>query len=853
MQNANAFKIKKQAVYIEGKDRTDEIESYIFEGGKYKITYKSNGKTYNYHPDKIEIIKSAIQSEGTDQVFNYLKSIAEEIGLIIDGRNILESNYSKLSFIPETTVLYNYLNGVEPAKKEVSTSIDIFPFGFNLNQEKGVREAFSNSISVVEGPPGTGKTQTILNIIANALLQNKSVAVVSSNNSATKNVFEKLEKNGISFIAAILGNSENKKQFIEAQSAIPDLSAYQLSEEEKLKIEETTAELFSVLKENLVFKNELATLNLELESLITEFRHFGTLEDALSHFTFKRKIKSDALLSFWIRTERYEEKEQRIPYWEKIINKVRYSIKPKQFYELFYRQMIRVIQFNYYKARIAEINSRKDKLEETLNRFSFDKKMKEHSELSMRLLKHNLYEKYKKKERREYVESDLYFKAKDFIKDYPVIMSTTYSLRKSLAENVVYDYVIIDESSQVDLATGVLALSCAKNAVIVGDLKQLPNVVDSNTARKTEAIFSMYNIPEAYRYSTQSLLSSILHLFPNIARTLLQEHYRCHPKIIDFCNKKFYDNKLIILSEGQKEKEPLLIYKTTVGNHARERVNQRQIDVILEEIIPQQKLQNADLGIVTPYRNQSLELQKIFLSQGFVADTVDKFQGRENDVIILSTVDNEISEFTDNANRLNVAISRAKDQLILLINGNDSESDSNIADLVRYIEYNYPHNTIKSEIHSVFDYLYKAYEEKRRKMISNESKKSVYDSENLMYLLIREVLSINQFSKYDVVLHFPLRNLLSTFSKLSEEEYQYANHHATHLDFLLFNKLGKNPVLAIEVDGYEYHKIGSKQNERDIMKNSILEKYGIPLLRFSTTGSGEKKKLVGALNELVSK
>lgn len=48
MQNTNACTIKKQAVYIEGKDRTDEIESYIFEGGKYKITYKSNGKTYNY-------------------------------------------------------------------------------------------------------------------------------------------------------------------------------------------------------------------------------------------------------------------------------------------------------------------------------------------------------------------------------------------------------------------------------------------------------------------------------------------------------------------------------------------------------------------------------------------------------------------------------------------------------------------------------------------------------------------------------------------------------------------------------------------------------------------------------------
>lgn len=72
----------------------------------------------------------------------------------------------------------------------------------------------------------------------------------------------------------------------------------------------------------------------------------------------------------------------------------------------------------------------------------------------------------------------------------------------------------------------------------------------------------------------------------------------------------------------------------------------------------------------------------------------------------------------------------------------------------------------------------------------------------------------------------------------------------THLDFLIYNKLGKTPVLAIEVDGYEYHKIESRQAKRDHMKNEILEKYRIPLVRFSTTGSRERDKLTKALREL---
>ncbi len=119
-----------------------------------------------------------------------------------------------------------------------------------------------------------------------------------------------------------------------------------------------------------------------------------------------------------------------------------------------------------------------------------------------------------------------------------------------------------------------------------------------------------------------------------------------------------------------------------------------------------------------------------------------------------------------------------------------------------------------------------------------------------MYRLIKEILSQEQFSKYGVILHHPLRDLLLDFSKLTAEEERYARHHATHLDFLIYNKLGKNPVLAIEVDGYEYHKIESRQAERDRMKNGILAKYRIPLVRFSTTGSGEKERLISNLNEI---
>jgi hypothetical protein len=86
---------------------------------------------------------------------------------------------------------------------------------------------------------------------------------------------------------------------------------------------------------------------------------------------------------------------------------------------------------------------------------------------------------------------------------------------------------------------------------------------------------------------------------------------------------------------------------------------------------------------------------------------------------------------------------------------------------------------------------------------------------------------------------------------LNEEECKYAMNPATHLDFLIFNRISKKPVLAMEVDGYKYHKLDTVQAARDLLKNHIMELYEIPLLRFQTNGSGEKERIIEMLDKLV--
>ena len=120
-----------------------------------------------------------------------------------------------------------------------------------------------------------------------------------------------------------------------------------------------------------------------------------------------------------------------------------------------------------------------------------------------------------------------------------------------------------------------------------------------------------------------------------------------------------------------------------------------------------------------------------------------------------------------------------------------------------------------------------------------------------MYLLIKEVLSDNKYASLDVVCHFPLNMLIRNPKLLKEEECRYAMNPATHLDFLIYNRISKKPVLAIEVDGYEFHKEDSRQADRDVLKNHIMEIYEIPMLRFKTNGSCEKEKIIELLDKLI--
>ena len=851
--NPNMYRIS-----IEGREFFNVMSIYEFrsKNNSYWHICFDNGCEKDYRRSDLHIVESCLTQSQSSNVFEYIKQIAglSNIRNEETGEKLLSKMFDKISFVGSDVALAKYLNPSSLQGKRTGCKyVPIFPFGCNNSQYTAVKNAMENQISVIQGPPGTGKTQTILNIIANVLMQGKTVQIVSNNNSAIENVYEKLSspRYNVGFVVAALGSSKNKKLFVEHQDATyPDFSSWKTQEDSSV-LQNGIAELSSQLKNVFDKQEKLACLRQELSQLVTEQNHFNQyIEESEVHIDsikFKKKLSSKQWMLLWQECQLISEEKTTIGFWFKIKVLFKYGVTNWGIYKQDISKAITTFQAMFYRAKQSELSVEIADIEKYLN--SVNKNLLEElCNQSMVVLKDKLARKYEgNSSRKIFSEDDLWKNSYDVLAEYPVILSTTFSSRNSLNLNVVYDYLIMDEASQVDIATGALALSCAKNVVIVGDTKQLPNVVTNDIKTQAKSIFDDFNVSEGYQY-TNSFLQSILDVMPNVTQTLLREHYRCHPKIINFCNQKFYHGELIIMTTDKGEDDVLSVVKTVVGNHVRNHYSQRQIDVIKNEIIPKYVSNPEETGIIAPYKNQVEALSKEITD--IDAATVHKFQGKEKENIIISTVDDEISDFADDPYLINVAVSRAKKKLMLVVTGNEQTKERNITELIDYIQYN-NFEVADSKIYSIFDYLYKQYTKERQVYLQKHKKVSKYDSENLMYSLIEDIICANKYSSLDVVCNFPLNMLIKNPELLNEQECRYALNPATHLDYLIYNRIGKKPVLAIEVDGYSYHKEDTIQASRDLLKNHIMELYEIPLLRFKTNGSGEKDKIVEMLDKLV--
>ncbi|MBU0290177.1 DUF2726 domain-containing protein [Hallella sp. CLA-AA-H145] len=841
-----------------------EIWKFASGGECFWRVILTDGHAFEGDSAKIRVCTSCLSDKTSKNTFAYLRHVAfvNPLGKDKDSDGILADMYDKVDFVDSETAAACYLNPNKYKPKTLNCSDLIYPFGCNASQKTAVAAAFKHQMSVIQGPPGTGKTQTILNIIANIVRQGKTVLVVSNNNSATANVQEKLEKYGTSFIVAPLGSRENKEKFIANQPLVPtECFSWELPFYEIISKSQMLHTTLQRLDKVFALQNERAKLLQEQQAVGLEWKHFCMDNGIGESVKTPHRVSSKSIMRLWLNYQVYANGEKPEPtnffsrwieqirtWWMEWLCKHRLHVENKVDKNNF-GPLVKELQMLYYLNRQIEIKKRIGSVEKELSSYDAKKLVNALTELSMSLFKSSLSEHYKKHKRLNFATvNELRRCGEEFMKQYPVVLSTTFSARSCIFTDKPYDYIIMDEASQVSIDTGALALTCARNAVIVGDTLQLPNVVTDEDREKLNVIMRQYNISQGYDCAKNSFLQSVLDVIMDVPETLLREHYRCHPRIINFCNQKFYGGNLLIMTEDKGENDVLSAIRTVKGNHAVNHYNQREIDVVKEEVLP--KLKDFDsIGIVTPYNNQvdafNNQLDRV------KAGTIHKYQGRENDAIIMSVVDNQITEFADDPNMLNVAVSRAKKKFCLVMTGNEQEKHGNITDLLDYIAYNNCTVT-ESKLASIFDYLYEQYTEQRMAFLKSHPQISEFASENLTYnMLVNVVASDPRFKVLNVLCHIPLREVVKDTSLMNEDELKYAGNYNTHLDFLIINRVSKQPVVAIETDGYSYHNEETDQHRRDLMKDHILSNYGLPLLRLSTKGSGERTKVVELLNTLI--
>lgn len=805
--------------------------------------------------DQVDMVEDAAAAGQARAVLEYLRQVVSRL----PADDPLRPVYEALTFVRPGSALARWSSG-DAIDVLAPGAAALFPFRRNLSQWDAVTRALTHPVSVIDGPPGTGKTETILNVVASLVAGGAgTVGVVSFSNAAVDNVREKMVSAGLGHVVAALGNRDNRDAFFRGQPdrnaalerllAAPPVPAERLTAARRrlARLDTRLRRLHEDERRRAQLRSDIAAYALERDHFRTYLRRQAL--PSLDDVPLLRR-SSRRLVRFLVETQA-EHGTAPPGLVRRVVRWLRYgslgALDPGD------TDLVLAVQSAFYDRRLAELRRDLDRVDASLTGADVDALAAEHRALSLQVLHGALDRRYRAMPRRTYRHSD-YRRGPfpQFVRDYPVLLSSCHSLARSLADGYLLDHLVIDEASQVDLLTAAAAMACCRNLVVVGDLQQLAPIA-------TGAADGLAPPAAAYDYGRHSILSSVIALYGDrLPRTLLREHYRCDPAIIQFCNKSFYQDQLIPFTTGRVDR-PMIVAPTTPGNHMRRhrdggRTNQRELDVILQEILPQycRDVPAADIGITTPYRKQVDKAADMLDRQEI--DTVHRFQGRQKRIVVLSAVIDDSWRgrtglgFVDDPRLVNVAVSRAVERFVLVTDSRLMPASRHLRDLIAYVRYLDPGRPLpESTVVSVFDLLYREYSALLRPFARRVRGTSRYRSENIVDTLLDEILT-RDYPHVLCARQVLLRHLVADLTSLTPQQQTYVRNRAS-LDFVLYNRVSNAPILAVEVNGFAFHENDPRQQARDRLKQDILRRYGLPLLPLPTTGSGEAAEIRRALRQ----
>lgn len=664
----------------------------------------------------------------------------------------------------------------------------------NMDQLLAINNAMKYPIAYIQGPPGTGKTNTIINTIVTAFFNDKTVLFCSYNNHPINGVFDKLthmeyRDKKIMFPILRLGS-------IDRLSEALDYIKRLYKQAENIPIYEST------LDKNRDNRKErakrLSAVLRKYEELLELYERKEALE-RMSEYSEKNNFSMQTLI---FRSDLSVRQKEAI---EKAINSLG---------EIRYEDALSLLDSN--------IEDLKKYLYYTSAKYIQKLKENKYSELRKILFEDD--EDVKVENFSRYLSKT--DNIKNLQKIFPIIATTCISAHKLGKPKPIFDMIIMDEASQCNTAVSLVPIIRGESLMLVGDPQQLNpvillNEITNNTLKKK------YRVSNEYDYRSNSIYKTYLACDSVSDEILLRYHYRCHKKIINFNNKKYYNSQLQIKTES-KEEEPLIYVdvKNNAGNPQSIYKNSAPEEVTAV-INYASQYKNKSIGIITPFVNQKKLIDSAIKHNNLnnvVCGTIHSFQGDEKDIILFSTAITDktyigtYAWLKNNKELINVATSRAREKLIVFSSEKNinrlhqQNSEDDLYELVQYVKQNGQSAITENKTNSRALGI---------KPFSTATEEAFL--QNLNHAMEIICLSGGSYTVHKEVAIAQVFQNNDTYSDL---------FYNGRFDFVVYEKQGRLefPVLAIELDGKEHFE-DEIVMQRDKKKNEICRAHNLQIIR----------------------
>ena len=749
------------------------------------------GEKINTRPTIFFLMRNL--QRGVDEAFESINQMEKEGKLSIPLKSFFGRNKSKSGTSKEVNIVVFNRNKI------------------NIDQMRVIYNSMVNHVTYVKGPPGTGKTETIFNVLMSAYANDKTVLVCSNNNHPVSDIFKKMdcfleikkpfsdETEKIIFPMIRLGNNlEMQETIIKLREILNFVSKHEKSRVKEEATEASKNRSMSGFKElrNLLIeyenqidlKERIDTL-IKIRKMTIIDQISGKLDDQIGLYQAKIKgsriIKDEDVLKYAISAS--EDKDfQNYVYYSSLSRLKKISSDT-------YKELRGILQIADITEGVRELN--------------------------------------------KWIKNDANLRR--LLAIFPVVVCTNLSCEKLGSPKPHFDLVIMDESGQCNIATSLIPIVRGNDLLLVGDTNQLQpvTVIEENV---NENLLERYSISEEYDYVHNSILSTMLRKDNNSKQILLRYHYRCGKKIANFVNQRFYEQQLKLLNEKSGD---LIYYNVQNTFNPNARNSYKDEAAQIAKIIKENKYK--DVGIITPFVNQAALINEYLMRLGIndvKAGTIHTLQGSEKSVIIMSaalstkTSIKTMEWIKNNHELINVGVTRAKDKFVFVgdkeaIDKLSGEENNDIKVLSDYVYKNGDIVIPKSDAIISFDF-------------SNDSK-----NEKDFFDTIQPYFN-RRGSKFRVERNVPVKDAIKSIRSedlklIGKKEFDVI----VKVSGGIFNH-NYRTIVAFEIDGGEH--IGSKKAiVLDRQKEEACKRYGVKLIRISNSAVKDYESIISLFEFVV--